>query len=453
MKLTKEEFENLARPLAEKLIDHAKTNGEDFGITDVKVAIYNAREESTDVTNGQISEAVIGEDWSVGITLYAGNRMMAFGKNTLDFDDLAATIDANMKVIHIVPENADKRLLESNKVYKGEVDDLDLFDQAPPTHEQMVDFAKKVEEGAHSVDGVKSARGNSFGSQYMHALTIATNGIDKVTSKTKYQAGISIVAEDESGMQIDGNYCMARHFADLADPFELGREAAENAVAKLGATLPTSKEASIILSPDAARTFFSSLLQAIDGTSVYREATFMKDKVGEQVMNESITIEDDPHIKRAFGSYSTDSAGIKTEKLTFIEKGVLKQFAVDLDEARKLGLDPIGREDGFANLKVLPGDQSPDDLMADIRDGFYIKGFQGGTANVNNGQFSRQAYGSVIKDGKITDEAVAGFVVSGNLKDMFMKAVVADDTPELPNPHSTSAIPTTRIDGIKIAGR
>ena len=116
-------------------------------------------------------------------------------------------------------------------------------------------------------------------------------------------------------------------------------------------------------------------------------------------------------------------------------------------------MEPSGRENGFTNCSILPGAQSVDELIADIKDGIYIKDFSGGSVDINNGTHSRQAYGTLIKDGKITDIPVSGFVVSGNLKDMFMNAVIANDTPSHPCTRHRIAAPTTRINGTMIAGK
>jgi predicted Zn-dependent protease len=53
----------------------------------------------------------------------------------------------------------------------------------------------------------------------------------------------------------------------------------------------------------------------------------------------------------------------------------------------------------------------------------------------------------------VTKKAVSGFVVAGNLKEMFMKVSIANDTPKLPDPRHRFAVPTTRVDGVTIAGK
>lgn len=450
---TEKEFLKTARPLAEELLDFAKTAGAAHGITDAKIFIGASDRLENAVEHGQVTKTVAGKTYNVGITLYAGDRVISFTKNTLDEQALKDAMTENMKVIHLVPPNPGKRLLETAKVFKGAEKDLDLFDKTPPTNDELIDYAKEIEKSAMAQPGVKATRAVSVTKSEDHMLVLATNGLDLAESRTVYSAGASVIAQGKNEMQISGEYSIARHFNDMAKPQELGRNAGQNAVSKLGATLPATGDMPIVLDNSAAEAFFSAVYSSISGTALHRGTTFMKDKLGQQVMSADITIVDDPGIARGLGSRHVDTAGLEAKPVTFVENGVLKSYDVNLLESRQLGIDPIGRENGPTNTKILPGAKTPAELMADIKEGIYIKGFNGGTVDVNSGNHSREAYGLLIKDGKVTDIAVSGFVVSGNLKDMFMKASVANDTPDLPSTQHRMAAPTTRIDGITIAGR
>ena len=377
---------------------------------------------------------------------------MSFSKNTFDLDALKQAIDQNASAIQLVPANEGKRLLEAEKVYSGERKDLNLYDKAEPSHEDMVKYAKDIEKAAMKVKGTKTTRSVTISQSKSHSLVMATNGIDLATSHSFYNAFANVIAEDKNGMQIDGESTSARHFTDLMNPTELGKKSGENAISRLSPDLPDTGEYTIILDQGAAQSFFASVFQAIDGTVIYQGASFLKDKLGQKVMSDDITIIDKPHIKKGIRSRDVDTAGVEAKEITFVKNGVLKAFNVTLSEARKLGIDPIGRENGRTNTSVVSGSKSPEDLMSDVKDGILVKGFNGGTVNVNSGVYSRQAYGLRIKNGKVTKQAVEGFVVSGNLKDMFMNVSVANDTPRHPT-SSSFAAPTTRIDKITIAGK
>jgi len=446
-------FSKKVRPLAEKLINHAMTSGKSQGISDVRVAIYSAEEQENKIEKGEVIDITTGSNQQITVTLFSGDKVLTFTKNSFDEGTLCEAIDQNIQAIHVVPENTDKRLLESSKVYKGQKEALDLYDKKQPNYQELINYAKEIEASAAAQPNIKGSRSVDISSQVTHKFVLATNGFDYVSSGTLYRASAGVVAEDKSGMQIGYDYSMARHFSDMAHPKEIGKKAAENAIAKLGAVLPNTADMPIVLSPEAAASFFSAVYSAISGSNVYKGTTFLKGKVGQQVMSKGITLIDNPRVKKGVSSSCIDASGFEAKKITFIKDGVLKSYNYGLLESRQLGLEPIGRDGGLTNSSVLPGKQTPEELMADIKDGIYIKGFTGGSVDVNDGIHSRQAQGLMIKDGKITDVAVDGFVVSGNLKEMFMNVSLANDTANLPNNKTAFVVPTTRINGVLIAGK
>lgn len=452
---TEKEFLNEVRPLAEALRDYAMTGGKAYGITDVKITISAQDKQTNAVEKGAVASVMSGKSRSVGITLYAGEKILSFSKNTMVEDELRDAVLSNMKLIHLAPKNNDRRLLEKEKVYKGPVKNLDLFDNNPPDQKAMLDYAKKVEAAALAEQGVKTTRSVNITKTASYSLTLATNGIDVAKSSTMYSASAAVIAEDAKGMQIAGEGSFARHFSDMADPTDLGKISGQKAVSKLGGIQPATAVMPIVLDHSAASQFFSIIYQALDGAEIHKGSSFFKDKLGQAVLSPAVTLVDDPEVLRGASSTQIDAAGLKTDKVTFIDKGVLKCFNATLREARLLGIEPTGREiaGGTTNSSILPGTQTQAELIADIKEGIYIHGFSGGSVNVNNGTHSRQANGVMIKDGQITNIAVDGFVVSGNLKEMFMNVSLANDTPAHPNTKHTLAAPTTRINGVTIAGR
>jgi len=451
MTYTKESFFNETEALAGTIIDYAMQEGREYNISDVKVSMSVAQKQKNVVENGELSTVSGGESLGVSVTLFSGDKIMSFLKNTFDFTKIKESVDDALKVIHLVPENPYKRLLESDKVYSGKKDDLDLYDDTQISQDDLINYAKEMNKAALSYPNIKSSRDTSITRNVAYYFAKATNGFENRGSRTTYAASVSAIAEDKNEMQVNYDYSHARYFSDLEDPRELGVNSAKGAVAKLSASLPKSGESSIVLSHDAAESFFSSIYKAIDGSAVYTGKTFLKDKLGELVMSPSITVVDNPRVKRGLQSSYVDSSGMESKKITFVEKGVLKSYNVSLEEARQLGIEPIGRNDSSTNTSILPSDKTREELVADIVEGVYIEDFKGGEVNVVNGIHSREAYGFKIKDGKITDEAVDGFVVVGKLQEMFMNVSIANDTPKHPSTKYQIAAPTTRIDKVIIS--
>jgi PmbA protein len=440
-------------PLAERLLAYAMQEGQAYGITDAKISVALKESKKAEIEHGQISQVVSGTQQGVVVLLFAGDRTYSFSKNTLDEPRLQAAILESMELMAVVPENADNRLLEPEKIYTGPSIDFDTRDPNPPALSQMIDYARQMEVAALAQPGVKATQAAAISFSDVQGYTVATNGLRYNESGTGFSAYIGVVAEDANGMQVHYEGSSAPHFSDMADPQKVGEDAAHGAVAQLGAVLPaTGHDVSIILSPDAAEEFFSTVYTAIDGGNVFTSETFLKDSLGQQVMSAEVTLIDDPRINRTSKSSYMDSSGVETQPITFIEHGILKAFNASLVESRRLGVAPIGRNDGPTNIFVLPGTLSPAALMQDIKDGVYIKEFHGGKEDVNDGTYSRQANGVRIIEGKITEIAVDGFIVAGNLREMFMNVVLANDPSPLPSTSHSMSVPTTRINGMTIAG-
>ena len=102
---------------------------------------------------------------------------------------------------------------------------------------------------------------------------------------------------------------------------------------------------------------------------------------------------------------------------------------------------------GAYNLHLEAGQVSPEDLISDIKEGFYVTDLIGSGVNGVTGDYSRGAAGFLIEDGVVTTP-VAEFTVAGNLKDMFTHLTPAND---LEFRYVTN-VPTLRVDGMTVAG-
>ncbi len=440
-------FEQEMRSRAQQVIDYALQAGKPYGVTDVKVT-FTQNDKKTVTTENVIS----GNTVSAGIVIYAGQKAIDFSPASTELEVLKSAIDQNLPTLNMVPENPYIGLIEPSFVYKGPLEDLEQIDTVGLTDDEMRAFVETMSQTVLSVKQIKTLRDAGLTSVRGNYVSIATNGADLASSNTYFYAYANAIAEHKKEMQIDYNGDGAFHASDLLSPEEIGLKTAQSAIAKLNAKTPKTSEQTLILSPNAAQTFFGSVFSAISGNVVFEEKTFLKDKIGQRVLNSLVNITDDPTIKRGLGSQVTDKTGMKSEPVVFVENGILKQFNVSAQSARKLKLDYIGRNDGnTTNVIVSGGIETPDSLMADVRDGIYITEFSGGVANVANGGFSRQAEGHRIVRGRVTNKAVSSFVVAGSLIDMFQKAVIANDTPS--STKKRFAVPTTRLDKMRISGK
>ena len=212
----------------------------------------------------------------------------------------------------------------------------------------------------------------------------------------------------------------------------------------------------MVYDPRVSGSLVGHMAGAISGASVARGTSFLKDLLGERIFPAGIDIIDDPRRVRGRSSRPFDGEAVATARLALVEDGVLRSWVLDGRSAKQLGLastGAAGRGTGSvphpttSNLYMAPGPLSPAALMADIKLGLYITELIGMGVSGLTGDYSRGAAGFMIRDGAIA-EPVAEITVAGNLREMFLHLVPAND---LRFRRGTDA-PTIRVEGMTMAG-
>ena len=212
----------------------------------------------------------------------------------------------------------------------------------------------------------------------------------------------------------------------------------------------------MVYDPRVAASLVGHLSGAINGAAIARKTSFLRGKMGAQLFPDAIRITDDPTRPRGLASRPFDGEGVAGKPLDVVSGGVLQTWFLDSATGRELGLATNGRASrgggnphpGSTNLTLLPGEQSPEDLIGAIERGVYITELIGHGVNMNTGDYSRGAAGFVIENGKL-GHPVSEITIAGNLLDMYRTLRVADD---LVYRYATNA-PTVAVEGMTVAGR
>jgi PmbA protein len=369
---------------------------------------------------------------------------------------LATAAERAVAMARLAPDDQWAGLAPEDRLLKGAIPDLDLDDGTPPSAETLRDLALAAEDAARATPGITNSEGG--GASAGNAVTaLATSaGFRGGKTSTSYGASASVIAGEGSDMQRDYAWHSARHFADLEGPATIGARAGERAIRRLNPIKLDTAPMPIVFDPRVGSSLIGHLVGAITGSAITRGTSFLKDMLGQQIFDSSITIIDDPHRRRGLRSRAFDGEGLPTATTALIDKGVLTGWLLDSASARQLGLQPTGHASrggagppgsGTSNLHRAAGSITPAALMADIKRGFYVTELIGMGVNGLTGDYSRGASGFLIEDGVLT-VAVAEVTIAGNLKDMFKALVPADD---LKFRHATN-VPTLRIDGMTVAG-
>ncbi len=214
------------------------------------------------------------------------------------------------------------------------------------------------------------------------------------------------------------------------------KDVCEDALKKLNATQCPSKKYPTVLSPKVASQLMKAYLSNIDAEEVEKKSSLFVGKLNQPVASKKVTVIEDPLKKNIFFAYHDDE-GVATNKKTLIKNGVLQTYLYTLESAQKAGVEPTGNGKrgaktvaGLNYAYIKPGKKSFDDMISSIKEGVFITELAGMHAGMNarSGNFSLQAQGFMIRDGKLA-ESLSLITVAGNLVELFMSVKdVANDT-------------------------
>ncbi len=411
---------------------------------------------SVTVRLGALEDVDGSQGQAIGLRVFVGRRHASVTTDSLDPADLATLADRAVAMAREAPDDPWAGLAPDDRLMRQPAPDLDLLDPAEVDAAALKERALAVEDAARAVAGVTNSSGGSA-SQSRTVTALATSaGWARGYEGSRHGHSVTVLAGEAAGMQRDYAGHGARHLADVEAVDEVGRRAGERAVARLNPGTLKSAAMPVLYDPRVAGGLIGHLIGAINGTAIARGTSFLKDRLGSQVFAPGVTIEDDPLRPRASRSRPHDAEGLATRRSRLVEDGRLTGWILASAAARQLGLQPTGHAvrgvggapgAGVSNLALLPGDLSPDELMADIPLGFYVTELIGQGADLVTGDYSRGASGFAIRDGRLA-EAVSGLTVAGNLTTMFGGLTPASDLVRRTGFDS----PTVRVEGCTVAG-
>ena len=403
---------------------------------------------------GQTEHVERAEGRDLGLRVFVGQRAAMVSSSSVDPAGFQALVERAVAMARVIPEDRYAGLADTMR--PPEPDMLDLDDPSEPSAEALIERASRAEEAAMAVPGVTNSEGADAGYGRSEVVLVTSAGFAGRRTGTSHSISATALAGVGTGMQRDYDYHSVAHLSDLDDPIAIGRSAGERAIRRLNPTRPQTAKLPVIYDPRVAGSLLGHLTGAINGASVARGTTFLKDKMGARIFAPGIFIHDDPRRVRGGRSKMFDGEGTPTKARALIEDGILTTWLLDSRSARQLGLVSTGHaargtggppSPSATNLYLAAGTQTPEALMADIKLGLYITELIGMGVNGLTGDYSRGAAGFMIRDGVLA-EPVAEFTVAGHLNDIFATLTPAND---LRFRRGTDS-PTVRVEGMTMAG-
>lgn len=442
---------DITHRLLESLLNKAKT----YGATDADAVLSASSSVSVKRRLGKPESVVRSEETEVGLRVLVGQRQAIVSSSDLRTETLFEMAERAVAMARLAPEDAFAGIADGADVAR-KFPELDLHDPSEPPIEDMIARADRAESAALAVKGITNSDGAEFSSGKEEIYYAASNGFFGGYPSSGFSLTVGVIAGKDTEMESDYDFDSATFLCDLKDPETLGRVAGERAAAALHPRKAPTKRMPVVFDRRVAGGLIGSLAGAISGNAVARGTTFLKEKMGQQIFADGVTVVDDPFLKRGVRSHPFDAEGLAPQKRHIIQAGVLSGWLLDLSSARQLKLKSTGNaargassvpSPKPANFYMQPGTKSPQEIIAEIEEGFFITHLLGSGANIVTGDVSRGAKGFLIEKGKIT-HPVSEMTIAGNLKDMWLNLAPAND---LELKFGVDA-PTLRVDGMMVAG-
>ena len=428
--------------IATNCIDKAKK----LGATDCEVTVSNNISETVNFRNKNIDESKRSDVIGIEISTYIQKKKSNISSSNINEDNLDSLITRCIEMTKITPED-EYNSLPNKDLLATEHKDLELYDEISISNEKKIDYLKQAEESAFQDKRITNTEGSSFIQDKSNFVLANSLGFSMGYQSSIYSASCDVIAKSNGSMERDYEYTQKRFFSDLKPPETLGNKAAERAIKKLNPKKIKSEKIPIIFEQRVAKSLLDPFANAISASSFARGTSFLKDKLNKNIFSKDINIIDDPLISKALGSQIFDSEGVKSNKVTLVKEGSLKNLLLDTYYGKILKMESNGRSGGTTNLYFENGTKSCKELLNAHTKSLYINELIGRGANIVTGDYSVGASGMLIKNGEFS-YPINEITIAGNLSEMFNNITLAND---LEFSYATNS-PTLMIEGMVLAG-
>jgi PmbA protein len=368
--------------------------------TSRRVRVYDGEVESLSDAGGR----------GIGVRAFAGARAGYSYGTELSEDGVAQIARAAREAAELADEDQYEGLPDETGTSAVTGLASEAFGDWPT--ERAVELALEVDRAARAPRGVTQVE-NSVYSDARGSVALANSrGFAASYSATQAWAYASAFAGEGADLMTGLGVGMGRD-PGVLDPDAIGTEAAERALALVGARQPESRRCPVVLDAFVAASFIGFIGAMLSADAVQRGRSLFAGREGEEVAHPVLRVADDGTDPEGPSSAPFDGEGTPTGRTGLIEDGRLLGFLYDWRTARKDGRQTTGNASrgsyrtppsvGTTNLVVEAGEGDFAALVAEAGEGLYVSDVVGLHSGVNpvSGTFSVGASGRLIEGGEL----------------------------------------------------
>lgn len=429
---------------------------------DMEAYIETSKAISIAVFEGQVDKYSIAESGGLSFRGVSNNKMGYSYTEKLDETSIAMLIEEAYENASFIESTEDEEIFGGSDNYNN----INAYNEnlSLSSMEEKINLTKELEKEALSLDKrVTSVQICGYQEFEQTSILVNTKGVDlshKVNGGAIY---ISVVVKEND----DTKTAMAfRAFNDLSniDIKEIAKEAVDEAVSLLGASPIKTGEFPMIIKNTVFGNILAFCSSIFSAEHVDKGLSLLKDKIGENVASELLTLVDDPVLEGGFASRGFDGEGMSTSRKNIIDKGILTTYLHSLKTAKKFNVTPTGNSTRASyksplsiapsNFYVQPGEHNLEEMIASIENGIYVIDVAGLHSGLNpvSGDFSLSASGYEIKEGKI-HRPINQITIAGNFYELLKDIEIIGNDLIFGFPSgSYFGSPSIKISAISVAG-
>lgn len=310
-----------------------------------------------------------------------------------------------------------EKVKDVKNVYDKKIDDINL--------DESIELLKEVI--ATAKDSGCEVTGSGFGAESNQSLILNSNGVSIENKGTEFGVALSVTLQKEGKVSTAYDSQASRFFELNGE--KLANEVCDLAKRSIDTKPVETNDYDVVLDYYAAIGLLGTFMSAFDGENVRRGRSILKDKIGSQIANPTLSITDNPLLEKGLETAKCDGEGSVSQKTDLIKDGVLNSFIYDIYTANKENTETTSNGFRASYLSTpaiaasnLEFEFSEMKNLSEIDKGVLTTSVLGAhTANPISGDFSVEASNAFkIENGELTDP-INKAMISGNIFEIMKK--------------------------------
>lgn len=394
------------------------------GIEQAEIRVSQSRDFSMSLFHGEMDNYELNDGWSFFARGIINGKMGTASVSTWSKENAKFLVNEILNNAKVIEDEDPAFIFKGSEKYKRistfnkELENVSIDKKIADLHE----LEQLIAKGDKRITEV----GEVAYAEHKGVTTLMNSHGLKLVRKINYfyMLGQAVAKQDE---QIKSGFDMVfeNDYSKL-DVKDLAKRIVEETTSQLGGEACKSGPYKVVLDRDVMAALLPAYISSASSEEVQKHTSLFIGKVNQKIASKKVTIEDKPLAKTFFASYFDDE-GVATYNKFIIKNGVLQGYLYNLTTAAKEGVQSTGNAAGGVKMSVEPaflvmkkGKSSKEELFQHVGDGVYVTSVSGLHAGLDarTGNFSLQASGFLIKDGK-KDHPLDVITVSGNLLKLF----------------------------------